>query len=191
MNNKIKKSDILKNNPKDITKSNEKIDINEKTEDYISKINKLNQIKSDIKKNILEIKLREQAEIENIKKSAIKEIQNIKDKKLESFLKNLIPILDNLISINNTTSHLKKENNKITEGISLTLKLLLNTIKKFGLILENKTKIKFDPLLHQIEHDKKLNSSNTYYVSSIIKNGYIYKEKVLQKAIVKITNELL
>ncbi|XBC44533.1 MAG: nucleotide exchange factor GrpE [Buchnera aphidicola (Schlechtendalia peitan)] len=185
MNFEKKESNFLKNN-KNSKKHNEKEKLNENENNSTNNIEKLNQTILEIKKNISDIKLREQAEIENIKKYADKRIQDIKTMQLQHFYKNLIPILDDLINISNNTCQLNVKNNKIIEGISLTVKLLLETTKKFGLVLEKTVNIKFNPSLHEIESNKNINDIHSYVVSSIIKTGYIFQGTVIRKATVKI-----
>ncbi|XBC40908.1 MAG: nucleotide exchange factor GrpE [Buchnera aphidicola (Nurudea yanoniella)] len=167
--------------------NNPKMKDNEKYTNYkFSNIHELNKYINNIKKNIVDMKLREQAEIENIKKNTEKKIKQIQNTQLEFFCTHLIPILDNLKDIEKILCTLNIKNDKIIEGISLTLKLFLNTTKKFHLITEKRKNIKFDSSLHKTECEKNLNKTNDYYVSEIIKDGYIYKGKTIRKATVKI-----
>ncbi|QCI23210.1 nucleotide exchange factor GrpE [Buchnera aphidicola] len=159
--------------------------------DSFNNINQLNEKILNIKKNIVDIKLREQAEIENIKKRTDKKIKEIEKTQLQYFCTKLIPILDDLNNIKNIAHTLNIEHNKIVKGISLTLKSLLNTIKQCNIIVENKINIKFNPLLHQTESNEQLNDTDSYYVSSIIKDGYICQDTIIRKATVNIKKETL
>ncbi|XBC39392.1 MAG: nucleotide exchange factor GrpE [Buchnera aphidicola (Nurudea shiraii)] len=163
---------------------------NDNNQNYkLNDIHELNKRISDIKKSTMEIQLREQAEIENIKKETEKKIKKIQHTKLEFFCKNLIPILDDFKNIKNTVHALKIKNNKVIKGILLTLKLLSNTIEKFNLTAEKKINVEFNPLLHQTESNQNLNDTKNCYVSKIIKDGYIYHGKIIRKATVKIQKQ--
>ncbi|XBC41935.1 MAG: nucleotide exchange factor GrpE [Buchnera aphidicola (Kaburagia rhusicola rhusicola)] len=185
MNNKNKDLDFIKNNNIDVKKK----EANENRNNTIEDENELNQKILKIKKNIINIKLREQAEIENIKKNTYNKIKEIKKMQFQYFCINFIPILDNLKNIKNTAHKLNIKHNKIIEGITLTLKLLLDTIQKFDLTIENQKHIKFNALLHQTESNEKLDDIHTYYVSSVIKDGYICQGEIIRKATVKVHKE--
>ncbi|XBC42450.1 MAG: nucleotide exchange factor GrpE [Buchnera aphidicola (Meitanaphis elongallis)] len=185
MNHENQNLNSINNNDTNI--QNEK---KHKENNCFSNINPLNEQILNIKKNIIDIKLREQAEIENIKKKADLKIKEIEKTQLQHFCVHLIPILDNLKNIGKTIHKLNVKHNKIVEGISLTLKSLLHTIQKFDLVIENKKNIKFNSFLHQTEPNEQLDNVNTYYVTSIIKDGYICQGKIIRKATVRVKKKL-
>ncbi|XBC38343.1 MAG: nucleotide exchange factor GrpE [Buchnera aphidicola (Floraphis choui)] len=187
MNHKNENLDSIQSDKKDITKKEK---INTHKCNSFNDINQLNNTILNIKKDIINIKLREQAEIENIKKNVNKKIHEIKKTQLQYFCTHLIPILDSLKNIKNIAYKLNIKHNKIIEGISLTLKSLLNIVQKFDLIIEKEKNIKFNTSLHQTESNEIINDTDTYYVSSIIRDGYICQGKIIRKAIVKIKKEI-
>ncbi|XRY30934.1 MAG: nucleotide exchange factor GrpE [Buchnera aphidicola (Tetraneura akinire)] len=144
---------------------------------------------NNLKKKIFNIQLRTQANIENLKKDTQEKIKIIKKQKKEEIIINLIPIIDNFEKIENTLQKNKtKRNEKIVEGISLTLFNLKNNLKKIGLkSIKLQDKI-FNPNFHETKEKLKLNKNNKYKIESIIKKGYIYNNKILRKLIVSISN---
>ncbi|AAO26906.1 GrpE protein 2 [Buchnera aphidicola str. Bp (Baizongia pistaciae)] len=154
------------------------------------KINSLKQKILEIKKHISEVKLREQAEIENINKNTKNKIKIIIDTQLENFFRNLIPIIDSLKNIRKDINKYNniKDNNMI-QGIPLILKSLLTVTEKFGLKINNKKGKLFDPKLHTTIPNENCKNINEYYVSEIIQDGYTFHEKIIRKAIVKLSKD--
>ncbi|CAL4042445.1 Protein GrpE [Buchnera aphidicola (Tetraneura ulmi)] len=179
-----------KNNKVTNKEKNNKIEIENPSRNLeFSKEIKINLQKkiNNLKKKIFDVQLRTQANIENLKKDTQKKIKEIKKQKKEEIITNLIPIVDNFEKIN---EQIKKnqtiKNEKIIEGISLTLFNLKNDLKKIGvqpIILKNKI---FNPNFHETQNKFKFDEKKIYKIKSTVKKGYIYKNKILRKSIVLI-----
>ncbi|CAL4042438.1 Protein GrpE [Buchnera aphidicola (Takecallis arundicolens)] len=103
---------------------------NNKVDNNSTSIYELEKKLSDLIKKKKEIKLRTQANIENIKKKSEQTIQKIQKENLTNFKKELIYIVEKLNKISEISDKQSLQPNSIIEGIELIQKCLLNTIKK-------------------------------------------------------------
>ncbi|WMC19670.1 MAG: nucleotide exchange factor GrpE [Enterobacteriaceae bacterium PC38] len=176
---------------KDLDIKKKYLDINKKYL-IIKKQNKINakylkELKLYIKNNKIKehnIFLRYKAEIENIKKRSLIDIEKTYKFALENFIKDLLPVIDNL---ERSTNLLNKNNTKLfsyIEGIELTLKTIIYLINKYGIKIINKTKIKFNPIHHQAIGIIKLNNVKANLVIDIMQNGYVLHNRLLRPALV-------
>ncbi|QJC30983.1 nucleotide exchange factor GrpE [Enterobacteriaceae endosymbiont of Macroplea appendiculata] len=145
-----------------------------------------NQIQ-ELEKKIILNKLRSQAEIDNIKKRSILDMEKTYKFSLEKIMVELLPIIDTLeraiiLEKNNCSS-------KIIEGITLTLKLFIKTISKFGITIINETNVPFDPLKHQAMSIIHSNNIQENYVIEIMQKGYMLHGRLLRPAMVSIVQK--
>ena len=128
--------------------------------------------------------LRSQAEIENIKKRAAKDLEKAHKFALENFVKALLEVKDSL------TMGLKMSQNndakiaQIAEGLEMTNKIFLTTMEKFGIQQIGVAGEKFNPEIHEaitmIDDAKK--KSNT--VAEVIQEGFTLNERTIRPAMV-------
>lgn len=92
--------------------------------------------------------LRARAEMENIRKRAERDISNARKFGVEKFAKELLPVID---SIEQALKHEVKLEEAVAmkEGIELTSKMLVDTLKKNGLEELDPKGEKFDPNVHE------------------------------------------
>ncbi|PPI88943.1 nucleotide exchange factor GrpE [Candidatus Pantoea edessiphila] len=154
-------------------------------QDHIVKLQeKLTQYQA----NIFDLKMRNQAEIENIRRRTKMDIEKNHKFALEKFTTELLPVIDNLERALETTSN--KENDLVTpmiQGIELTLKSLLNVMYKFGVKVINETNIPFNPVIHQAMLITESETISPNYVESIIQRGYMLNGRLLRPAMVSVT----
>ncbi|QCI25935.1 nucleotide exchange factor GrpE [Buchnera aphidicola] len=103
---------------------------NHKNNNNHTHINLLKEKLKEILKKKKDITLRAQANIENIKKKSEYTIQKIKSEHLKNFIEKLSLIIEKFNTITKIAHEKKLENNPIIQGIKLTQKSLINTIKK-------------------------------------------------------------
>lgn len=176
-------------------KLNENRSNNDKDNDEQSKKSFKDTIKvlknkiNDIQKNIKDIKIREQAEIENINKNSKNKIIQIQEFQLETFCRNLIPIIENFKTIEKNAYQLKSQYKSLIQGIFLILNSLMKTTQQFGLNpITSKPGEIFNSLLHTIQSNEKLPKNiKKIYINSIIKQGYFLNKKIIKKSIVTIS----
>lgn len=126
-----------------------------------------------------------QAEFENYKRRTEKDKRDFADYLLEGFMIDLLPIKDNL----EAATGLAKENENtegLLKGVEMTLKQLKELLESKGLEEIKAEGEKFDPFRHEIV-SKAVNekrAENT--VIEVIRNGYVFREKVIRPAMVTI-----
>ncbi|WWP02576.1 MAG: nucleotide exchange factor GrpE [Candidatus Dasytiphilus stammeri] len=132
--------------------------------------------------------LRAQANLENMRRRMLLDIENAHKFALEKFMKELLSVIDNLERALDIGDKNNYSIDSMIKGIELTLKSFLNTVRKFGLEVIKDTNIPFNPDIHQailIKETKETTSSN--YVLKIIQKGYILNGRLLRPAMVEVS----
>ncbi len=140
--------------------------------------------KGEAEKYLTELKYLK-AEFENYKRRAEKDKREFADYLLEGFIMNLLPIMDNLeVAI----GHAKE--NEYSEGLVKGVEM---TVKQFKEVLENEglEEIKaegelFDPFRHEVVSQEVNENHPENTVIEVIRKGYVFREKVMRPAGVKI-----
>ncbi len=130
--------------------------------------------------------LRLAAEFENYKKRMVRERETYLKYAEENILKELLPSVDNLERALNHEPD-GGELSIILAGVELTLKGLLNTVKKFGVEAVESTGKPFDPNFHEalvMEHSDDVPAQ---HVIREFEKGYQYKERLLRAAKVSVS----
>jgi len=125
--------------------------------------------------------LRLAAEFENYKKRMVRERETYLKYAEENILRELLPSIDNLErALNHEPGN--SELSVILEGVELTLKGLLNTIKKFGLEAIESTGKPFDPNFHEALVMEDSDDVPPQHVIREFEKGYQYKDRLLRAA---------
>lgn len=126
--------------------------------------------------------LRALADADNARKRGAKELEAAKAHTMESFFKELLPVLD---SFDNAIS----ANTKDQDGIRLVDKQLIDLTKKHGLSAIDAVDTRFDHNLHMaiktVESDE--NPADT--VIEQYQKGYLYKDRLLRPAMVCVSKK--
>ena len=167
-----------KNHEKHENKNHEKI-----VKKYETEIEKL---KLDLT-NVNEKMLRNQAELVNFKRGKEEEVPHMMKYCNEDILKSLLPIIDNF------ERGLMMDDNDLSDEVSKFLsgfKMIYTDI--IGIMNKNEVKeieaegIEFDPKVHQavlMDHDEEKPHG---VVLEVLQKGYMYKDKVIRPAMVKV-----
>lgn len=182
-------SESLENN------KNKEINIEEKkTDNEKEKTLDISILKSEIelhKKALKEIKLRAQAEIENIRRRTEIDIEKAYKFSLEKLINELLPIIDSLEKPLELNNQEKKDVNIITEGIKLTLKALLNIVKKFGVEVINDVDVQFNPEIHQAISTIDSDQVNTNHIIKVVQKGYTLNGRLLRPSMVIVSKKII
>jgi len=138
-------------------------------------------------KNYEEALLREKAEVANFKRRKDEETNRILKYKNEDILKEFLPIIDNFErAIKMDDDDLSDEVFKFLEGFKIIYSNTLNLMNKFEVKEINASGLEFDPTYHHAvltEHDE---NKPAGVVLEVLQKGYMYKDKVIRPAMVKV-----
>ncbi len=157
-------------------------------------VNKSKAKKDNIKQQLLDAQqsaknswdkiIRLQAEIENIKRRNLKDLENAHKFAMENFVKELLSVADSMQMGIDSVNSKDVKLDTIVEGIKTTQKALTSIFNKFGVEMLNPKGEKFNPDYHQaitmLDDDKK--ESNT--IKDVIQVGYTLNGRLIRPAMV-------
>ena len=124
--------------------------------------------------------LRSRAEIENLSRRHLVDLEKAHKYGVENLLSELLPVIDNLEhAINNFGDDSRSEDR---EGIELTLKSFESALDKFNMIPINPLGEEFNPVMHEavsIQPDKDLENNQ---ISNVLQRGWQVHERVVRPA---------
>ena len=131
--------------------------------------------------------LRNQAELMNYKKRKDEETNRILKYAEEDVLKGFLPILDNFErAINMDDDNLNDDVSKFLEGFKLMYKQIKDLLTKFEVKEIEALGKEFDPAIEQAVVMDKDESKESGVVLEVLQKGYMYKDRVLRTAMVKV-----
>ncbi len=138
-------------------------------------------------KDLEEALLRSQAELINYKKRKDEETYRIIKYAEEDILKGFLPILDNFErAINMDDNNLDDEVSKFLEGFKLMYKQIKDLLAKFEVTEIEALGKEFDPSIHNAVIVEKDETKKSGIVLDVLQKGYMYKDRVLRTAMVKV-----
>ena len=130
--------------------------------------------------------LRAKAETENVRRRAETEVANARKYGVERFAAELLAVKDSLelaraveLKEGDTTAV-----RKMHEGLDLTLKLMDDVFRKFGLVAVDPKGEKFDPEKHQAISVVESDLVAPNHVVNVVQKGYLLHDRVLRPAMV-------
>lgn len=152
-----------------------------------SNINDERELLSKRIKDLEEALLRSQAELINYKRRKDEETSRIIKYAEEDILKGFLPILDNFErAINMDDNNLEDEVSKFLQGFKLMYKQIKDLLTKFEVTEMDCLGKEFDPTYHQAVTTGKDESKESGIILEVLQKGYMYKDKVLRTAMVKV-----
>lgn len=145
----------------------------------------LAQFKEQERDNILRL----QAELENVRRRGIQEIEKIHKFALERFISELLSVIDNLERTLSIADHSNTVLSSIIEGIELTLKSFLDTMYKFGLESIHAIHIPFNPEIHQAISMVVSDEHESSTVLTIVQKGYTLNGRLIRPAMVIVSKD--
>lgn len=129
--------------------------------------------------------VRERADLENYRKRAQKEKEELLKYGNESLLLEILPILDNM---ERALTHASEEIQPgVVEGVRLTYGMLLATLKKFGVVpLEVARGDAFDTALHHAVHQVECDEVAPNTIADVLQGGYLLNDRLLRAAMVSV-----
>ncbi len=128
--------------------------------------------------------VRTQAELENLKRRAEKDLQNAHKFGLEKFARELLPVADSLELGLSVETGDNPEVQKLREGMELTLKQLIASLEKFNVTPIDPEGDKFNPELHQAMATQPTDEAEPNTVLKVYQKGYLLNDRLLRPAMV-------
>lgn len=125
--------------------------------------------------------LRMQAEMENLRKRAKRDVSNTHKYAIEKFASELLAVKD---SLELGLDAGEVEAAKLREGTALTLKVLVSALQKFAIEEVDPLGEAFDPNLHQAMTTQESHEHAPNTVIRVMQKGYTLHERLLRPAMV-------
>lgn len=127
--------------------------------------------------------LRVQAEMENARRRAERDVENAHKFALERFSQDLLPVKDSL-ELGLAAAGEDAAVEKLREGTELTLKMLTQVMEKFGIKEVNPVGQPFNPELHQAMSMQPSDSQPANTVLVVMQKGYTLNDRLMRPALV-------
>jgi molecular chaperone GrpE len=131
--------------------------------------------------------LRAAAEMENVRKRAVRDVENARKYALENFGRDLLAVVDSLEMGLEAADN--AEAATLREGSEATLKLLLTTLERFGISVVDPEGEPFDPELHEAMTMQPSETAEPGSVLAVIQKGYSLNGRLLRPARVIVASE--
>ncbi len=129
--------------------------------------------------------LRARADLENARRRHERELDGARRYALESFLQELLPVIDSLeLGLAAVSETENAEVEKFREGTELTLKMLLGLLEKYGVTPIYPVGEKFNPELHQAMSMQETADAEPGTVLTVVQKGYKLHDRVVRPAMV-------
>jgi molecular chaperone GrpE len=129
--------------------------------------------------------LRLQAELENVRRRAERDVENAHKYGLEKFALELLPVKDSLemgLAAAEGSDH--EVADKLREGTELTLKMMSAALEKFGIEEVDPVGQPFNPEQHQAMSMQESADHEPNCVIAVMQKGYLLNERLLRPAMV-------
>jgi len=182
-------SEELEENPREEGESKDQ----EEEEIPLSKMTKAKLIEKvekvqEAADNNLDLYIRSQAEIDNLKKRYQKEQQGLIKFANESLIKQLLPVMDSLEQAI-THSQDKDSIETIREGVELTLKGLMDILQKAGVETVEAVGEQFDPNFHEAVSEMADDGIKPGTVIKDLQKGYILNQRLIRPSMVIVSKK--
>jgi molecular chaperone GrpE len=128
--------------------------------------------------------LRLQADLENLRKRAERDVANAHKFALERFAAELLPVRDSLELGLAAFATEGADPEKLREGVELTLQMLTSAMGKFEIREVNPLDERFNPDFHQAMSLQERDDVEPNTVVTVVQKGYLLNERLLRPAMV-------
>ena len=130
--------------------------------------------------------LRTEAEKENIRKRAERDVESAHKYGVEKMANELLAVRDSLELGVDAAQQDDADIAKVREGTELTLRMLTQAMEKFGIEEIDPLGQKFDPELHQAMSMQEAEGHESNTVFQVMQKGYRLNERLLRPALVMV-----
>ncbi|AOU99579.1 nucleotide exchange factor GrpE [Acidihalobacter yilgarnensis] len=130
--------------------------------------------------------VRAQAELDNLRKRAERDLANAHKYALERFANELLPVKDSL-EMGMSAAEGAEGDSSIREGMALTLRMFAQVLTKFGIEEVNPVGERFDPERHQAMTMQPSDEQPPNTVLAVMQKGYVLNDRLLRPAMVVVS----
>ena len=132
--------------------------------------------------------LRVQAEAENSRRRAERDVENAHKYALEKFVNELLPVKDSLELGEAAARAEGADLDKVREGLELTMKMLATAVAKFGVVEVNPLGEKFSAERHQAMAMQDAPDAAPNTVIAVYQKGYLLNDRLVRPAMVVVAS---
>ncbi|HET8731563.1 MAG TPA: nucleotide exchange factor GrpE [Moraxellaceae bacterium] len=143
---------------------------------------------AELEAQLRDTQLRAQAEIQNIQRRAERDADLARKYALEKFAGSLLEVVDNLERALESTSDDNEATRGLMEGVSLTYKQLVNTLKRFSVEPMEPMGQPFNADLHQAVSMQPAPDVAPNTVTAVLAKGYTISGRLLRPAMVVVAS---
>ncbi|HDR2407085.1 TPA: nucleotide exchange factor GrpE [Enterobacter asburiae] len=130
--------------------------------------------------------LRIKAEMENLRRRTEQDVEKAHKFALEKFVNELLPVIDSLDRALEVADKANPDNAAMIEGIELTLKSMLDVVRKFGVEVIADTNVPLDPNVHQAIAMVESEEVEAGKVLGVMQKGYTLNGRTIRAAMVTV-----
>ncbi|WP_454781928.1 nucleotide exchange factor GrpE [Legionella sp. WA2022007384] len=131
--------------------------------------------------------VRAQAELDNVRRRADREVSNAHRYGVEKIITDLLPVIDSLEQALQLA--VKEEDAAMREGLELTLKLFMDVLKKFEVQQIDPMGMPFDPQIHEAMSMQDVPGAEPNTVLAVFQKGYKLSDRVIRPARVVVSKK--
>lgn len=154
----------------------------QETADPDSLQSELEALKKQVEES-LDKAIRAQAELDNVRKRSVRDVENAHKYALDKFANELLPVIDSM-ELGMNAAQSEEEQNSLKEGMDLTLKMFRDVLEKFGVEEVDPEGEKFDPEKHQAVSMQELEGAESGTVATVLQKGYALNGRLIRPAMV-------
>ena len=182
MNDKNKNVD---NGASDQIEELDSVNTDEELLDQTSEIDELKKLADENWEKVLRL----QAELDNLRKRTLKDIESASKGSIERVIQEILPIMDSFelgVKVDTST---KEGIETFIEGQTATFKLFQSVLDKFLIETINPENMKYDPELHEVISMQDSDNTESGYIIEVIQKGYRLKNRLLRPARVIVSSD--
>ena len=131
--------------------------------------------------------LRSQADLQNSRRRAERDVENAHKYAIEKFIKDLLAVLDSMDRALELAATTDGFDMSMLEGTQMTHKLLLDTVSRHGVEAIDPVGEPFDPQQHQAMSMMESEDLEPNTVTAVMQKGYKLEGRVIRAAMVVVT----
>ena len=148
--------------------------------ELLKKLEEANQVIAEQKDSVL----RAAAEEQNVRRRAQRDVENAHKFALEKFANDLLPVVDTLERALDAQSGDEEAAKAMREGVELTLKMLLDALKKHGVEQLDPVGEPFNPQEHEAMSMQPNPDMEPNTVMAVLQKGYSLNGRLVRPAMV-------